>query len=228
MILSLILAAIVAPAGQAVPFAPPYYRPSDPRIQQVVYDPNQVVPLQVGRGYAAVIDLGRDQVVESVVVGNGAGWEVTASKRGDHIVVKPLEGAAVTDMIVITADRRYVFLIQPGEGTTSFVLSFAPPGPVPLALSPAPQRAGEGLFTFRGAKALFPLAMRTDGQRTYVTWSKASAIPAVFAVEDGHEAIVNGRMAAGDYVIEGAASRYVFRLGKERATAVRRRSKPSR
>ena len=214
-----LLLLLAAQAASPPPTSP--FQISDPRIRELVYDPRQVVPLTVGRGYAAVIELGQDQVVESVIVGDSAGWEVTASKRGDHVVVKPLDGAAPTDMVVITGDRRYVFLIEPGQGATSFVLSFVPAGrlPVPLAFS-APEMPSTQAFRFAGDRSLYPATMRSDGQRTMVSWTKGAALPAIFAVEDGHEAIVNGRMVGGDYVIEGTAEKYVFRLGKRHATAV--------
>jgi len=47
-------------------------------------------------------------------------------------------------------------------------------------------------------------------------------LPAVFALEEGgKEAIVNGRMVGGDYVIEGTSPKYVLRLGDARAIASR-------
>lgn len=223
-----LLALAIAVQVGGMPAIP--YRASDARIVQVAYDPDQVVPLAVGKGYAAVIDLGPDQQVDSVIVGNSEGWAVTASKRGDHVVVKQLDGATSTDMIVITAERRYVFLIQPTESSGAFVLSFAGQGSpaVPLTLSPAPPRQTTDGFRFSGAKSLFPADMHSDGGRTRVTWARTTPIPAIFAVEDGHEAIVNGRMVGNDYVIEGSASRYVFRLGSERAIATKRRKAAGR
>ena len=226
-------AAIDPPAAAQMP-PMQTYRPPDPRIQRVMYDPNQVVPIAVARGYAAVIDLGADQQVESVVVGDSTGWEVTASKRGDHVVLKPLVNAAITDMIVITNDRRYVFLIQPAEGGgTSFVVSFAVAGQslVPLIQMPTAEplaaQTVNTRYRLRGAKTLLPVAMRGDALRTYISWGKATALPAIFAVENGREAIVNGRMVGSDYVIESTAARYVFRLGKQRAEAIRIRPERS-
>lgn len=196
---------------------------SDPRIQTVTYSAGQVVGLAVASGYAAVVELGPDERVDSVVVGDSSGWQVTASKRGDHVIVKPLGGATTTDMVVITGDRRYVFLLQPGGegGPAPFVLRFVYPDEAPVALSAA---APVATFRFRGAKELYPVAMRDDGHRTTISWGRDTPLPAIFAItKDGREGLVNGRMVGGDYVIEGIAARYVFRLGKARATAVRRR-----
>lgn len=202
--------------------------PTDPRIQLVAYNPGQVVTLPVAIGYAAVVDLGPDERVESVVVGNSADWQVTASKRGDQVVVKPLAGAASTNMVVTTGDRRYVFLLQTGGETGSpFVMRFTYPEAdmvqLPTATLPV------ATFRYRGAKSLFPVTMTDDGHRTSVTWGRDTAVPGIFAVEkDGREAIVNARMMGGDYVIERTAERFVLRLGKEQATARRRLLKRGR
>lgn len=196
-------------------------QPTDPRIQLITYNPGQVVTLPVSPGYAAVVELGPDERVDSVVVGDAASWQVTASKRGDHVVVKPLGGAVATNMVIVTGDRRYVFLLQPGnaDGQSPFVLRFIYPDAEPVALQAAP--APVATFRFRGDKALFPAAMRDDGRRTTISWGRDTPVPAIFAVEKGREAIVNGRMVDGDYVVERVADRFVFRLGKAKATATR-------
>jgi type IV secretion system protein VirB9 len=119
-------------------------------------------------------------------------------------------------------------MLQPGSGGGQghLVLAFTYPGDG--AGNAAASDAGAA-FKFAGAKALFPKAMRDDGRRTIITWDEQAALPAVFALgEGGQEAIVNGRMVGRDYVIEGAAARYVFRLGKDRAVATRRGRSRSR
>jgi type IV secretion system protein VirB9 len=196
--------------------------PADPRIQAVPYVPDQVVGLSVESGYAAVVELSADERVENVVVGDSASWQVTANRRGDRLVVKPLGQAGATNMVVVTDQRRYVFLLQPdGGGPAPFVLKFTYPPLVPAEAVEAVAVGAE--YRFRGTRALFPIAMSDDGRRTIVTWGRDVALPAIFAVDaSGREGLVNGRMADGGYVIEGTAAAYVFRLGKARATALRR------
>lgn len=213
-LICLLLAALVT--GSAMAQVPP-----DPHIRIVAYSPNQVVNLGVGFGYAAVVELSPDERADSVVVGNTAGWQVTATHRGDSVVVKPLPGAAATDMVVVTGTRRYVFLLEPGDsaGGSLFVVRFTyPDGDAPaVAAQPV------ATYRFRGAKELFPAAMHDDGKRTIVTWGAGTLLPAVFAItRDGREAIVNGRMVDGDYVIEATSPRFVFRLGNAQAIATRR------
>ena len=208
----------IASAGHAVQ--------PDPRVQLLPYEADQVVTLSVSPGYAAVVELGADEVIQNVVVGNSAVWQVTANSSSDRIIVKPLDGAATTNMIVVTDARRYVFLLEPfGAGSQgTFVLRFTYPD------SPARMAASSPVATYRlsGAKSLYPSAMRDDGTRTTITWTEQTALPAVFALgEGGKEAIVDGRMVGSDYVIEGTSNKFVFRLGDARAVASRKMLKAS-
>ena len=194
---------------------------SDPRIQLLPYSPNQVVTLSVSQGFASVVELAEDERVENLVVGNSGTWQVTANKRGDRIIVKPLTGASQTNMVVLTATRRYVFMLDP-YGQTSFVMRFSYPQPVqPVATAAAAAAAAETSYKLRGAKALFPLAMFDDGRRTVIRWRAGQPLPAVSALNGRQERLVNGRMVGEDFVIEGASPRYKFRYGNAEATAVR-------
>lgn len=213
---ALILAATVAlpQAGQA---APP-----DGRIRQLPYEADQVVTLSVSPGYAAVVELAPGEAILNVVVGDSSGWQVTQNSSADRVIVKPLGDAATTNMIVVTDVRRYILLLDANghDGQGVFVLKFSyPNAPQPTAV----RSVASATYKLRGAKSLFPAAMRDDGERTIITWKDQTALPAVFALtDDGEEAIVNGRMIGGDYVIEGTASKYVFRLGDARAIASRK------
>jgi type IV secretion system protein VirB9 len=198
--------------------------PADPRIQLLPYSPDHIVTLGVGAGYAAVIELAPDERVDNVVVGNSGAWQVTANHRGDRVIVKPLAGAAPTNMIVLTDSRRYVFMLDP-FGQASFVMRFSYPQPPEQAAS----RSYVATYKFRGNRALFPAAMYDDGRQTIITWSKQSVLPATFAMNDGsHEQLVNGRMVGNDFVIEGAALHYKFRFGDAEAIATRQVAKQPR
>jgi type IV secretion system protein VirB9 len=219
---------VMALTLQSLPQTPPF-SPSlsgDARLQIVTYGNDQVVPLRVAPGFAAVVELGSEEHVDNVVVGNSETWQVTPNRTGDRLVVKPLAGATNTNMIVLTDTRQYVFLLEPDRGGAgTFVLQFRySAGPVaPLVTV---QHAAE--YKIRGDKGLLPIAMEDDGHSTTITWDPDAALPAIFAVENGKEALVNGRMIDSDYVIEGVADRYVFRRGKQRATAKRKLLKTAR
>jgi len=210
-------AAAVPQAPPAV-VQPPVLQPAmDRRMQLVPYDPNRVVTLSVSPGFASIVELAEDERVENLVVGNSAAWQVSANRRGDRVIVKPLGGAAPTNMVVLTATRRYVFMLDP-FGETSFVMRFTYPQPVQTA---AASVVPETTYKMRGDKVLFPLAMYDDGRRTVIRWSAQHPLPAVLAVNGREERLINGRMVGEDFVIEGASPRYKFRYGSANATAIR-------
>jgi type IV secretion system protein VirB9 len=223
MMIAVTLLAGVAQAG--MPSTPPiplqFTMPADPRIQTIVYDSGRVFDLRVGSGYAAIVELASDERVETIVVGNEIGWEVTPNRSGSRVIVKPLGAAITTNMMIVTDQRRYVFVISAdgGGGSDAFVMRFSYPESQPGS----PQQINRSAdYRLRGNKTLYPIAMSDDGKRTTITWDLSTSIPAIFAIDDrGREALVNGRMVDGDYVIEGIAKRYVFRLGKVHADATR-------
>ena len=204
------------------------FQPTDPRIQITPYNAGQVVTLSIAQGYATVVELIPEERVDTVVVGNSAGWQVSASRAGDRIVIKPLAGATTTNLVVITDAHRYAFLLQPGDGGmgSPFIVRFLPPSPPPVSQDAA---IVDQTFRLSGDKTLFPLAMSGDGQRTRIRWKPDVPFPAIFA-DDGKdkETLVNGRMVDGVYVIEGNARRYTFRIGKRRAIATRTAGKDRR
>ena len=210
-----------APVEDAQAYPPqPYAQPgmADRRIQLLAYAPDQIVTLAVSPGFASVVELGQDERIENVVVGNSSAWQVTANRRGDRVIVKPLSGASPSNLIVLTGSRRYVFVLDP-FGETSFIMRFTYPQPVQTAA--AANVAAESTYKFRGHKGLYPLAMSDDGRRTVITFGEQNVLPAIFALKGRKEQLVNGRMVGNDYVIEGAALRYKFRYGTAEATAVR-------
>lgn len=203
--------------------------PRDGQVLVVPYLPDQAVPLSITTGYATVIELAPDERIENVVVGDSGAWQVTPTKQGDRLVIKPLSGSASTDLIVMTASRRYLFLLRASDGSESgpFVVRFNYPD-----ATPAGEPAGAIVMTrykLRGDTALFPATMSNDGSRTFITWKAGTALPAVFAIDgQGHEALVNGRMVGPTYVIEGAAARYVLKRDRAEATAVRQKPRMPR
>lgn len=222
--------------GAAAQMPPPIMM-DGARIQNLTYIADRVVPLQAAPGFAVVVELADDERIENVVIGNGTGWQVTANQRGDHLIVKPGEGAAATNLVVTSDIRRYVFLLESTKltPTTPFVMHFVYPTPAgQTPLGQGPVRAGaaqstSSTYKLRGDRSLFPAAISDDGQRTTVSWSRTTPMPAMYAVDgQGHEALVNGRMVGSNYVMEGVSSAFVFRLGKAHATATRLTPRASR
>lgn len=77
-------------------------------------------------------------------------------------------------------------------------------------------------YKLKGKKALYPDEISDDGERTYIFWSTERELPAVFAIdEQKQEILVDGYMRRDYYTIDRVYGQFVFRLGKDVATATR-------
>lgn len=219
---ALILAMAAAPLGAEVV---PRSGPGDPHLQIVDYNPEEVIALRAAPGFQMTIELAPDERIENVALGDSGAWQVQANRRGDHVFLKPLSARVATNMTVITDVRRYSFTLYPVDASDpTFIYSLKfnyPSAPQPVTNSAMPQNT---LYRLRGSKSLWPVAMSDDDRFTSIMWAPNTTQPAVYRIDErGDEALVNGLVRDGAFVIEGVASRYVFRLGK--ASAIARRLK---
>ena len=189
----------------------------DPRIQQVAYDPTVVYPLSVYNGFAAIVEFAPQESIDSVVIGNNEGWQITPTGSANRLVVKPLSGAAPTNLMVVTNLRRYVFFLAAnGSAQDTFVLKFGYDGQT------SDGEVARTSYRMSGSRALRPLTIADNGKDTRIVWDNAVTLPAVFGLDDdGHEMLLNGRMTPSGYLIEGVHDRLVFRLGKSSGSAKR-------
>jgi type IV secretion system protein VirB9 len=197
----------------------------DPRIQTVLYDPQQVVLLQVAPGYQLTVAFAPDERIESVAVGDSGAWQVTPNKRGDYLFIKPTRAGVSTNLTVITDARTYIFDLATAYGPSpdmAFTVGFTyPPKPAQVAAADAAP-AGHGRYQLSGDRSVRPAAIDDDGTKTYMTWGADQTLPAVFAIDaQGKEMLVNGGERDGRYVIDSVADALVFRLDKHVARATR-------
>lgn len=89
---------------------------TDSRIKTFVYSENEVYRLVMHYGFQSHIVFDKNEVIETVSVGDSYAWKVTPVE--DRIFVKPLEESSYTNMTVITDKRSYQFDLvskDPGE-----------------------------------------------------------------------------------------------------------------
>lgn len=221
-ILALLAAGLALPAQAEVSPRPGL---GDPRIQTVAFDPAEVVALRVANGYALTVQFAPDERIETVTLGDSAGWMVQTNKRADNLVVKPI-GGGNTNLTVITDSRTYNFALYAtyGGAMQPYLLSFtypAPPQAAPVSAAPV------GQYTLSGTKALWPVEMSDDGAFTRIRWEAGVAQPAVYATDIwGKRALLNGVVRDGAYMVEGVFKRLVFVRGDD--TALAKRLKPAR
>jgi type IV secretion system protein VirB9 len=188
----------------------------DPRLQSIIYQEDQVVPLRLSPGYQLTVELAPDERIENIAVGDSGAWQVTPNKRGDHFFVKALVAGVTTNMTVVTDARTYVFELQPFFGADmAYKLRFRYPGAAITSTGPAPVPVAAGRYHISGAKALRPETMDDDGKQTHIRWAADQLLPAVFIVDTrGKERPIDGAMRDGVFVIDGVENRLVFRLDK--------------
>ncbi|HTX50270.1 MAG TPA: TrbG/VirB9 family P-type conjugative transfer protein [Caulobacteraceae bacterium] len=204
----------------------------DARIRTLMYDPDQVVPLNAVFGYQMMIQFGADERIEDVAIGDGSAWQITPNRGASLLFIKPLEHAAHTNMTVVTDRRSYLFELNAGpaqgasEGQMTYVLRFAyPPEPVVAVRAPPPPppppEQRNRAYTYTGSTALLPSVVFDDGKFTYFKWPDSVATPAVFLLaNDGSESLADYSYRDGYQVVEQVAQRFRLRDGKEVTTLI--------
>lgn len=83
---------------------------SDSRIKTLVYSDNEIFRIVVHYGYQTSIEFGRGEEVETLSVGQPYSWKITPLEN--RLFIKALEGAAHTNMTIITNRRVYFFELE--------------------------------------------------------------------------------------------------------------------
>lgn len=227
-----LFATLTALAAPAAAQEPPSATASDPRVQTVAYNADQVVLLQGAPGYLITVEFGADEQIENVAVGDSGAWQVTPNRRGDYLFVKPVQ-AVSTNMTVVTSARTYLFELSPLYGPTpqmAYTVRFSYPGSQAESIADeAPTAEVQGSYRLSGARALRPSRIADDGRHTYIEWPRDRTLPAVYAIDaEGRESLVNGAMRDDLFVIDSVASKLVFRIDQHVARAERIRRKKAR
>ncbi|MGL4928133.1 MAG: P-type conjugative transfer protein VirB9 [Plesiomonas shigelloides] len=237
----------------------PAYSPRDTNIQHTQYRADDVVAITAGVGMATHIIFSPGETIEQVKTGFSEGWETESV--GNHLFLKARsakaketyldeEGNEVvqeitlpptpapwrTNLLVVTNQRNYTFLLTLGSGDSgrrnnTFRLTFDYPQQVSQAQQQANDKAAIArrqaaapvvknndyvMQVGRKSRAIAPVAAFDDGTFTYLTFASKGEIPAVFIVaEDGSETLVNTHInpARPDtLVMQRLAPQWVLRL----------------
>jgi type IV secretion system protein VirB9 len=219
----IVLASIALAAMSASAQTHPQPGEGDPRIQTVEYNPAQIVRLSVAPGVQTLVELAPGETIQTIGVGDSAAWQVSAGKRGDFFFVKNVSASAITNMSVVTASRVYNFELAPPGGydeTSAYHVKVIYPAPARGTATVDVEPSFE--YSISGAKAIRPMSVYQEGMRTIIEWPEEAALPGIFMIENGNEALVNGEMQDGRFVIPGTPEKLVFRLDRKTAFATRK------
>ena len=205
----------------------------------MVYNPNDVFKFTGYYGYQASIELGKDEEVSSISMGDTTSWQIVPS--GHRLFIKPMEPDATTNMTLITNKRTYFFelyaqettdirdpdlvfnvkFLYPEEEEEDHIRSFGSAGPTGNS---EPDLVHPEKFNFyysiSGNEEVAPIKIFDDGEFTYIQFrDKNMEIPAIFAVdEDLRESMVNFKLDPKNsnlIIIEQVFQKLTLRAGKK-------------
>lgn len=209
--------------------------PQDVRIKKVIYQDNNVVPVEGVTFTTTQIQFGNNERVLDIEGGDSAAWMVTYHPELSNMVfVKPTIFDSNTNMTVITNQHAYYFHLTSNKKDekervrSTYALKFIYPEPRRVQVKtnvkpavPSIPRVMNTAYRFSGSPQLVPLHVFDDGQFTYFELSANGAVPAVFAVDDksGKESTVNTRRQGQYLVVQRIAPQFTLRQGAN-ATSV--------
>jgi len=207
---------------------------ADGRIRKLAYDPDVVVRLEGCFGFQTMVELGPDERIENVGLGDAAQWLVAPNKRANMLFVKPAYRTSHSNMTVSTDRHRYAFELVARDtaacrqGQVAYSLRFTykdePPPLLALAAAEPPAPEAEppvpppeqrnAAYTFSGARENVPMRVFDNGHATFFRWVEGTTTPAVYAVAaDKTESLVSFA-SRGDYLVaDQVAPSYVLRRG---------------
>lgn len=240
-LLALFIGSALALSGTAAHAAKnPRCLATDSRVCQLVYDPNQVYEITGVYGYTTTIEFAPGEKILNKAIGDSIAWQVL--KFRNHIVLKPTEPNARTNLTITTSNHVYYFRLSssndPKRATYGVQFVYTNDdaegkggdgdngndGWGSSDASYAPPRVVNKNYQVSGNEAQYGLQrVFDDGQFTYFLTDASKAKPSIYVVgSDGTEQLVNVRREGPYLVVEQMAERFTLRDGSDRTLCVRR------
>lgn len=223
---------------------------ADQRVKSVAYDANNVVAIVGHYGFVTHIQLGANETVQSVAMGDSLAWEVAPT--GNHLFVKPREPNATTNMSVVTSpgNRVYQFVLtaheskngaRPRPNDMFFAVNFRYPEEERRAreaaakkdvaentLARTPSQGTNFNYWACGDRAVAPDYAMDDGRFTYLRFAANRDMPAIFEeLRPGKEALVNTHVEGDWIVVQRVLPRLILRRGEQVACVDNRSFNPN-
>ncbi|MBC3997481.1 TrbG/VirB9 family P-type conjugative transfer protein [Morganella morganii] len=224
------LAVSAAISFQAYSAAVPRSSGADARVQEIMYNPNNVTVVKVKSGVATLIQLEQDEFLEGDYTGMGLGdplaWNV--SVRGNNIFLRPVAEQPDTNIGLVTNKRTYSIQLTDSAGAQpTYIMRYVyPKKPEPVKQTVFLGKSKVDIPCFNGGKvnveyevkgdkSLTPSAVWDNGEFTCFKWTNAVDLPVIYRVlPDGKEQLADYHMDKNVMVIHTVSPRFVIRLGQ--------------
>lgn len=216
---------------------------ADSRLQERLYNPDEVVTIHGRTKVQATITFGEDETIENIAIGDSSAWQVTPNKRANLLFVKPLTTSAATNMTVVTNKHTYLFdLVSSTRNRPLYVLKFTYQKPVidpndqaqlaaveeanaiEMAAAKDPYAVVDPArlnfeWIAKGDPELLPSRTYDDGEATFLHWPEGNSVPAILiSNSEGVEGPVNYTVRGDTVVVQGVPRAIVLRIGDDSAT----------
>jgi type IV secretion system protein VirB9 len=204
---------------------------TDKRLRVIVYNPNEIFVYKGFYGYQSSIVFAPDETIETISMGDTTAWQILPS--GNRLFIKPIEGDAQTNMLLITNKREYHFILEAAEAIDIndpglvFSVSFIYPGDTGgddlqsfnnIVVDDNNEDSNYNYnYTISGPEFMSPLQIFDDGEFTYFVFrDKNATIPAFFSVDDkGLESIINYKLSGKYLIVEAVYKKMTLRNGDD-------------
>jgi type IV secretion system protein VirB9 len=213
----------------------------DPRIKHLAYSQNEVFRINAHYGRTSHITFDQDEEILLVDTGDAIAWDITPVNN--HLIIKPTEHEADTNMNILTNKRIYHFELiaheskSIGDSTQTFAINFFYPQDIlqkqihkqqqvkrQSQIEVVPNRKinpanWNWQYSRKGSDQISPKQVWDDGEFTYFQFSHEIEVPAIFIVDDEkNESLVNyhtetGKNRSHFIVVERTAKQFILRSG---------------
>lgn len=207
---------------------------TDSRIKHVVFQDNNVIPIQGITFTTTQIQFGDKEEILDIEGGDSTAWMVTYHPElSNTVFVKPTILDSSTNLTVITNQHAYYFHLtsnrklerNPTQQTYAVKFVYQPTNiPAKPVAKQAPPKASPFIhpkalntaYRFSGSPRLVPRHVFDDGKFTYFELALNGAVPAIFAVDDqsGKESTVNTRREGKYLIVQRIAPQFTLRQGR--------------
>jgi len=210
---------------------------ADSRIKTFVYSENDVFNVVAHYGYESNIEFSLTEEIETISVGNRAGWQIVTAGR--RIFIRPTLPSVRTNMTVITSKRAYQFdliavpSVYPANEELAYVVRFFYPDDKKNAIPPAAYSdevrgshasgdSGKGKdtggdnysYTYTGDEKIAPTKVYDDGSSTYFKFGAAVTTPQISSVgANGTETPVTAHKQGDYWVVNTVSPQFTVHQG---------------
>jgi type IV secretion system protein VirB9 len=183
-------------------------------------------PLRARTGSELLVLLPKGETVRDFTIDDDGIWRVTQTAGHDGLTLYALRPAQGSKLTVHALRRDYrLVLAADAETAAPYVVRIAAGGEQQgrAGVAPAPSAPG---YRLSGDRSVLPTSIADDGEKVYIEWAEDQPIPAVLSLDrSGREAMTDGYMRDGRFVLDRIYPRLLFRIDGAEARAERLASK---